>query len=550
MNNDKPTTPTGQEACRFLVLGLLFAAVVADSTHIRLDEPGKETATMSDGEPTTRRPTRWETFRFSVVGPLLAAPPEQGELQEAIKALASKTWRHPVTGDPARFGFSTIERWYYLAKGERVDPVGALRRKVRSDRGQQPAMPDKLRAELRAQYRAHPTWSYQLHADNLEVVATDELKLEQAPSYPTVRRFMKANGLLRRRRRGPKNNPGAQRAEERFAKREVRSYESKYVHALYHCDFHEGSRKVLTADGRWVKPQLLGVLDDRSRLCCHLQWYLAPTAENFVHGLSQAFQKRALPRALMSDNGSAMTAAETTEGLGRLGVVHDTTLPYSPEQNGKQEAFWDQIEGRLLPMLEGCQELTLSLLNEATCAWMELEYNRNRHSEIGESPLCRYLAGPEVGRPCPGTEVLRQKFCAEKGRTQRKSDGTISLLGVRFEIPNRYRHVEHVRVRYARWDLSRVWLVDAPTDTVLCPIYPLDKEKNAEGCRRDLEPLLPELPDDANAVEPGIAPLLKKLMADYAQTGLPPAYLPKEARSTKEEHDTNEDHDDKEDHHG
>jgi hypothetical protein len=28
--------------------------------------------------------------------------------------------------------------------------------------------------------------------------------------------------------------------------------------------------------------------------------------------------------------------------------------------------------------------------------------------------------------------------------------------------------------------------------------------------------------------EPGIAPLLKKLMADYAATGLPPAYLPKD----------------------
>jgi hypothetical protein len=32
---------------------------------------------------------------------------------------------------------------------------------------------------------------------------------------------MKSHGLLRRRRRGPKNSPGAQRAEERFAKREV-----------------------------------------------------------------------------------------------------------------------------------------------------------------------------------------------------------------------------------------------------------------------------------------------------------------------------------------
>jgi len=34
-----------------------------------------------------------------------------------------------------------------------------------------------------------------------------------------------------------------------------------------------------------------------------------------------------------------MTAAEITEGLTRLGVLHYTTLPYSPYQNAKQEAF-------------------------------------------------------------------------------------------------------------------------------------------------------------------------------------------------------------------
>ena len=48
----------------------------------------------------------------------------------------------------------------------------------------------------------------------------------------------------------------------------------------------------------------------------------------------------------MSDNGSAMLAEETTEGLARLGVSHETTLPYSPYQNGKQECFWAQVEGR------------------------------------------------------------------------------------------------------------------------------------------------------------------------------------------------------------
>ena len=72
---------------------------------------------------------------------------------------------------------------------------------------------------------------------------------------------------------------------------------------------------MLLPKGQWVYPLLLGILDDRSRLCCHAQWYLAEGAEELCHGLSQAFQKRALPRALMTDNGSAMLAAETDRGL-------------------------------------------------------------------------------------------------------------------------------------------------------------------------------------------------------------------------------------------
>ena len=54
---------------------------------------------------------------------------------------------------------------------------------------------------------------------------------------------------------------------------------------------------------------MLGLLDDRSRVACHLQWYLDETAETLVHGLTQAIQKRGLPRALLTDNGAAMLAA-------------------------------------------------------------------------------------------------------------------------------------------------------------------------------------------------------------------------------------------------
>jgi putative transposase len=57
-----------------------------------------------------------------------------------------------------------------------------------------------------------------------------------------------------------------------------------------------------------------------------------------------------------------------------------------------------------MAMLEGVPDLTLALLNEATQAWVEYEYNRTIHTEIGQAPLTRFLAGPEVTRPCPALE--------------------------------------------------------------------------------------------------------------------------------------------------
>jgi hypothetical protein len=96
-------------------------------------------------------------------------------------------------------------------------------------------------------------------------------------------------------------------------------------------------------------------------------------------------------------------------------------LPYSPYQNAKQEVFWAQVEGRLLALLDGEADLTLERLNTATQAWVELEYHRARHRELGCTPLERYLAGPDVGRPSPCSEELRRAFRAEVERTQRRS---------------------------------------------------------------------------------------------------------------------------------
>jgi transposase InsO family protein len=265
------------------------------------------------------------------------------------------------------------------------------------------------------------------------------------------------------------------------------------------------------------------VIDDRSRLVCHLQWYLDETAQSLIHALCQAFMKRGLPRALMTDNGAAMLAEETTNGLAALGIVHQTTLPYSPYQNAKQESFWGRIEGRLMAMLEGEQSLDLDALNLATQAWTEQEYHRTVHSEIDATPMDHYLAGPNVARPCPSSQALTERFRIEIVRTQRRSDGTVSLNGARFEIPARYRHLQQVHLHYARWDLSRVDLVDARTGAILCPVKPLDKSANANGQRRRLSPAEVDL---SPLTPKGLPALMTALLADYAATGVPPAYLP------------------------
>jgi transposase InsO family protein len=454
----------------------------------------------------------------------LAAPPARGELQAALEALAARSWLHPVTGAPTQFGVSTIERWYQQARRATLDPVGVLRRKRRSDAGRQPAVRESFRHTLLEQYAAHRGWSVQLHYDNLAVVVRADATRGPLPSYATLRRFMKTQGLVKQRRFP--DTPGGRRAAARLEQREVRSFEAEHVHGLWHLDFHHGSKKVLTPAGEWVTPLLLGLLDDRSRLACHVQWYLGEeTAEHLVHGLAQAFQKRGLPRSLMTDNGAAMIAGEVSQGLARLGIVHHPTLPHSPYQNAKQEVFWAQVEGRLVAMLEGVADLTLPVLNDATQAWVELEYQRTVHSETRQSPLERCAQGPDVGRPCPDSNALRLAFTTEERRTQRRSDGTVTLAGQRFEIPARYRLLSRIAVRYASWDLTRVHLVDERTGTVLGRLYPLDKAKNADGRRRTLEPGLLDTVTPPSAPS-GIAPLLRQLMTDYAATGLPPAYLP------------------------
>ena len=79
----------------------------------------------------------------------------------------------------------------------------------------------------------HPIWSAKLHHDNLVALAATRSELRPVPSYATVRRFLLAHGLTKRRSMTTRQTTGALLAEARLCEREVRSYEAEYVNGLW-----------------------------------------------------------------------------------------------------------------------------------------------------------------------------------------------------------------------------------------------------------------------------------------------------------------------------
>ncbi len=251
-----------------------------------------------------------------------------------------------------------------------------------------------------------------------------------------------------------------------------------------------------------------------------------------MHGLScERLSRNAgqLPRALLTDNGSAMLAhgRDRSKASRRDSASSDHDGPaLARSKTESVESFWGQIEGRSSAHARGRSPSSRSIwLNTATQAWVEQEHQRQGALlEIREAPLDRYLRGPSVGRESPGSDALRRAMRTEVSRKQRRSDGTVTVEGVRFEIPAAYRTLLQLRLRVARWGLlASVDLVDPRSGDHLTTLPPIDKGRNAERVRRaSLQPTR------ASSASPrvGTAPHLRALMADYAATGLPPAYLP------------------------
>ncbi|RKT38042.1 hypothetical protein BDD21_5567 [Thiocapsa rosea] len=176
---------------------------------------------------------RWARVRFAIIGPLLAAPPPRRRTatcrrhsppwQPRPGAIPSPAWMFGSVCRPSSAGITPPApppiRWRCCAIA--CAPT---------------AGPSQVCCPPHARPCRHSTaiipacWTAQLHRDNL--VATLAGTVTPVPSYPSVRRYLKAHGMVRRAT--PKRDTaGALAARDRLEQREVRSFEVEHVSALW-----------------------------------------------------------------------------------------------------------------------------------------------------------------------------------------------------------------------------------------------------------------------------------------------------------------------------
>ena len=110
--------------------------------------------------------------------------------------------------------------------------------------------------------------------------------------------------------------------------------------------------------------------------------------------------------------------------------------------------LWASLEGRLMAMLEGVELLTLKTLNDATVAWAEQDYHHRAHRALNITPLTRLLDSDDASRPCLVRDELAAVFRITVKSTLRRSDGSLSLGGIRYQVSAPRRHLGTLWIRY------------------------------------------------------------------------------------------------------
>jgi putative transposase len=179
------------------------------------------------------------------------------------------------------------------------------------------------------------------------------------------------------------------------------------------------------------KTYLFAFIDDHSRALVGYRWGLSEDTVRLEAAFRSALAARGVPRAAYVDNGSAYVSKQLLRACASLGVRLVHSKPGRPQGRGKIERVFETVRAQFLVEVEARPPANLAELNRLFSAWAETVYHRRAHSETGQAPIERLLAGGAPELPSPA--ALHEAFLWSEVRTVTKT-ATISLHGNTFEV--------------------------------------------------------------------------------------------------------------------
>jgi putative transposase len=208
-------------------------------------------------------------------------------------------------------------------------------------------------------------------------------------------------------------------------------FEANRPNELWTGDALHGPR----IDGR--KTYLFAFIDDHSRAVVGHRWGFAEDTVRLAAALRPALAARGIPEYVYVDNGSAFVDSWLMRACAKLGIklVHST--PGRPQGRGKIERWFRTVNSEFVVEIAagdgqaGHQIGDLHELNRLFGAWVETVYHRRVHSETGQAPLPRWMAGGPFAVPVPAD--LAEAFRWSEHRTVSKT-ALVSLHNNRYQV--------------------------------------------------------------------------------------------------------------------
>lgn len=350
-------------------------------------------------------------FRYGLIAPIITS--SVTNKAEYIRSVAAKVYDVPVYSIK-EFSPKTINCWLYSYKH---NGFNGLIPASRNDIGNSRAISKKLQPEiieLRKNYiNLNVSLFYDLLIDKGIILRNDF-------SYATLHRFLKKQDLVKDRLPDP-------HIRQRFQHVEVGIlWQGDVYHGPY---INNGSKK--------IKAYLIAFIDDASRRITGARFMPSEKATSLSIVFKDALLSCGKPKILYVDNGSVYRSEFLQVACAELGIALVHTKPYDPKSKGKIERFFKTVDESFIPLLKKEDLISFDVLNTQFELWLHNKYHHKVHSSNGTTPMEYFINQADKVNFISDAKEIDEAFLLRATRKV-KSDGTISLDGVFYEVPPVY----------------------------------------------------------------------------------------------------------------